>query len=228
MRLAVKSWLSKPISLANVVTRELWSRRSLKPSWTHLDIGSGHERPRDIFGSTSLYGIDVLTPTGETNEWVYVQGNLKEPLPFESNSFDSISAWDVLEHIPRQENEGFPFIQLMQEVHRTLRPGGLFIALTPAFPRPEAFQDPTHINFITKKTAEYFSSNDGIAKRLGYWTNEGYTILANDWFPRVEDLFRSGKTNPNFCVRVLLGYAVQLKLVRPSHILWVFEKPKQD
>jgi SAM-dependent methyltransferase len=58
------------------------------------------------------------------------------PLPFPTSTSDSISAYDFLEHIPKFaviNNQGqFPFINFMNEVHRVLKPNGIFYAITPA------------------------------------------------------------------------------------------------
>lgn len=48
------------------------------------------------------------------------------------------------------------FINLMSEIHRVLKPGGKLLSLTPAFPNVAAFTDPTHVNFITENTHQYF------------------------------------------------------------------------
>jgi SAM-dependent methyltransferase len=62
-----------------------------------------------------------------------------EPIPFESNFFDSVSAYDFLEHIPRQAIDyqamitRVPFLELMSEIHRVLKPNGRFFALTTAY-----------------------------------------------------------------------------------------------
>lgn len=55
-------------------------------------------------------------------------------LPYETNFFDSVSAYDVLEHIPRQAIDfqsgelKLPFINLMSEIWRILIPNGRFYA----------------------------------------------------------------------------------------------------
>lgn len=59
-------------------------------------------------------------------------------------------------------------MNLMDEVWRVLKPGGLFYAVTPAFPSPEAFQDPTHVNIITDKTHEYFCGEDAYGRNYGF------------------------------------------------------------
>lgn len=128
--------------------------------------------PRNPYGQSELYGIDI----GEyaTNENIRRANLAIDKIPFEDDFFDSVSAFDVLEHIPRQaidfskKETHFPFIALMQEVWRVSKPGGRLYALTPAYPAPEAFQDPTHVNFITAMTHTYFCGEDPHAARYGF------------------------------------------------------------
>ena len=82
-------------------------------------------------------------------------------MPFANDSFDYLTAYDLIEHIPRfseiSEN-GPPFIFFMNECFRVLKPGGIFLSMTPIYPYLGAFQDPTHNNIITADTFElYFS-----------------------------------------------------------------------
>ena len=49
-----------------------------------------------------------------------------------------------------------------------LEPGGRFYAVTPAFPHPEAFADPTHVNIITETTHEYFCGERPLGHMYGF------------------------------------------------------------
>ena len=139
----------------------------------HLDIGCG-TNPKNPYGHEEVFGIDMypeITQLGLN----FKQANLAvDRIPFEDNYFDSLSAFDLLEHIPRQSIDHatgkvyLPFIQLMSEIHRVLKNGGMFYALTPAYPGAEAFQDPTHVNFISEQTCRYFCGSTGYAKRYGF------------------------------------------------------------
>lgn len=137
----------------------------------HLDMGCG-PNPRNPNNCEELYGVDQH----RFNDPRIFQFNLGiDKLPFPDNFFDSISAFDVLEHIPRQSINHqskkiiFPFVDLMQEVWRVLKPNGQFIALTPGYPAKQTFQDPTHVNFITIDTHSYFCGNDKHADRYGFY-----------------------------------------------------------
>lgn len=141
----------------------------------HLDLGCG-SRARNPYRRERVVGCDIVELEQQENlsNFTFKQLDLtKRKLPFESSSFDSISAFDFIEHIPRQAYDAngdswSPFINLMNEIYRLLKPSGIFIASTPAYPRAEVFQDPTHVNFITEKTHEYFCGNNPYAARYGF------------------------------------------------------------
>ncbi len=63
-------------------------------------------------------------------------------LPFETSTIESIISHHCLEHI------GDGFIPLVDEVYRVLKPGGIFLAITPLFPSYAAVQDPDHKRYL--------------------------------------------------------------------------------
>lgn len=140
---------------------------------THLDLGCG-AKPRNPYGRARLAGIDIR-PLSASPVFDYRVGNLVlDPIPWADDSFGSVSAFDFLEHVPRllPTPDGratvFPFVRLMDEIWRVLAPGGLFYALTPAFPNAEAFVDPTHVNIIAQGTHEYFCGTYPPARMYGF------------------------------------------------------------
>jgi SAM-dependent methyltransferase len=139
----------------------------------HLDLGCGTV-PRNPYNKRALYGVD-LRQLESNIQFEFAAANLSfEPIPFPSNMFGSVSAFDFLEHIPRVLNGEqpqttcFPFIRLMDEIWRVLAPGGLFYALTPCYPSPLAFQDPTHVNIITDATHTYFCGENPLGRMYGF------------------------------------------------------------
>lgn len=126
-----------------------------KPISTSLDLGSG-PFPKNPFHCEEVFGVDIRacnTPNTIACDLA------SENLPFESNHFSAVTAFDLIEHIPRtasNENRRLPFLELMNEIYRVLEPGGIFFSQTPAFPFPEAFSDPTHVNIITEDTFPYY------------------------------------------------------------------------
>jgi SAM-dependent methyltransferase len=139
----------------------------------HLDLGCG-KFPRNPYNRAQLCGVDIrgLQPA---EGFEFRPANLAlEPIPYANNSFASVSAFDFIEHIPRLlatadgQQTFFPFVRLMDEVWRVLAPGGRFYALTPTYPNPEVFVDPTHVNIITEHTHEYFCGDNPLGRMYGF------------------------------------------------------------
>ena len=184
----------------------------------HLDIGCG-SNPRNPFHCSELYGVDVISQEGEG--FHYRQCNiLLEKLPFSDAMFDSVSCFDFLEHIPRVvvgvDRTRFPFVEFMNEVYRILKPGGIFYAITPYYPRPEAFVDPTHVNFITPNTHSYFTEPDYGASVYGF-TGKFRAL-------QVKKTKLSWESRPKKGLEAMLVtvyHAVSFR--KKSHLLWVFQ-----
>ena len=74
----------------------------------------------------------------------------QDGIPITDNSVDEARASHVMEHIPA----GQPRITVMNEVHRVLKPGGVFTIIGPligAYGTPiqtwHAWADPTHVSY---------------------------------------------------------------------------------
>ena len=137
-----------------------------------LDLGCG-PIPQNKFKANDIVGIDLV----ENKKENVIKCKLGyEKLPFDKDSFDYLTAYDLIEHIPRfseiSEN-GPPFIFFMNECYRVLKPGGIFLSMTPIYPYFAAFQDPTHNNIITVDTFKlYFSEKKyEIAHHYGITSN---------------------------------------------------------
>jgi SAM-dependent methyltransferase len=80
-------------------------------------------------GAAHVYGMDVswdaLAFSRGRGERGLAQGDLTA-LPFRSESFDLVTALDVVEHV---EDDG----KALHEICRILRPGGLFLMSVPAY-----------------------------------------------------------------------------------------------
>ncbi len=129
-----------------------------------LDLGCGG-KPRNPFQAGTLWGVDIVPGTQSQ----IVQADLtQDPIPFNDNSMEFITAFDFIEHIPRIlycPQRTFPFVQLMSEIYRCLKPGGYLFSHTPAYPYSPLFRDPTHVNYITEETfGIYFDTQHGYAK----------------------------------------------------------------
>jgi len=116
-----------------------------------LDLGCG-TKPRNPFDADRVFGIDIANVDLAN----IIQSDLSQSaIPFEDGSMDYITAFDFIEHVPRViylPNLRLPFVELMNEIHRVLKPGGILLAQTPVYPFAACFTDPTHVNPVTSET----------------------------------------------------------------------------
>ncbi len=131
-------------------------------------------------GTGSGYGIDYLAK--KTSEFItvdkfksdidfsgfsnvqFVQCNVP-PLPFENDSFDFVVSFQVIEHIPKDD-------EFVKETHRVLKKGGKFIVSTPNI-LTTLTRNPWHIREYTKEKLQrllmrYFSN----VEMLGIYGND--------------------------------------------------------
>lgn len=170
-----------------------YKRQTDSGSSLSLDLGCGG-RPRNPFDADVLNGVDIaidLPVSAKLNEIRKADLTL-EPIPYPSKHCDYVTAFDFIEHIPRQvtvfkeaRSEGqirsasrLPFVEIMNEIYRVLKPGGLFLSVTPAWPFPDAFKDPTHVNYITFDTfPKYFCG-----KNTGRYGFQGdFKLVRQGW-----------------------------------------------
>ncbi len=125
----------------------------------------------------------------------------------------------------------------MNEISRVLKPGGIFIAVTPAFPSSASFQDPTHINIISEETLSYFDEK-AWATELGYGYSGKLERLHQSWLRGSAPYL--GRTSINIKKEGFIGtrfgrYNHALKILnrimrlvtisKPYSLLWILRKP---
>ena len=149
------------------------------PGTRTLDLGCG-TAPRNPFRAEVVCGVDLRAD--EPRQIRYADLAI-EPIPFADASFDYLTAYDFIEHVPRvlyAPARRAPFVELMNEIDRVLKPGGVLLAVTPAFPFTRAFQDPTHVNIITEDTfPAYFCGPEPQARMYGF--RGGFALVRQGW-----------------------------------------------
>ncbi|MEO2207496.1 methyltransferase domain-containing protein [Paenibacillus pabuli] len=99
------------------------------PRGTLLDIGcsTGHFLAEAQFRYWSVQGIEISESAANEGRKKFglnvVTGEINDDI-FENESFDVVTAWDVLEHIPTPHS-------FMKNIKRVLKKDGLFVANTP-------------------------------------------------------------------------------------------------
>ena len=93
----------------------------------------------------------------------------------------------------------------------------MFLAITPAYPAKQAFQDPAHVNFITKRTAKYFSGKNPLGKIYGF---EGiFSLQVNKFVPN--NYFEMKFKNPFYEKLYLINSKMRKK---NTHLYWNLKK----
>jgi len=169
---SIQNWYQSNISNINGNAKRFTPTSS-------LDLGCG-TKINNIFESNYAFGIDIVE---STNPNIKVADLTTQGIPFDDNTFEYITASDFIEHIPRLiycPERKFSFVELMNEIYRVLKPSGIFLSITPAYPDPKAFQDPTHVNFITEETFSSYFCNDRLwAKMYGF--TGSFRLYSQKW-----------------------------------------------
>jgi SAM-dependent methyltransferase len=201
------------------------SPTSLSPTeGLHLDLGCG-TRPHNPYGKSRVYGVDIRPVSVPGTVEIKCANLSVETIPFDSDQFDSVSAFDFLEHIPRilssvdGKSTTNPFINLMNEVWRVLKPGGRFYALTPIYPSKAAFQDPTHVNIMTEDTHQYFTGAEPLGRMYGF--HGAFRVHQAEW--TIPELVQ---TRTTLTSRQEASRKRRQKRGALSYFLWDFEAEK--
>lgn len=124
------------MDLSKKAFRPDWSRIFLDTALEHtlsnlpiagskcLNVGCGTEgRYRELLSSYEVGGVGIADPQDKSMPWRYHRCNASR-LPFANAEFDLAVASESFEHIGNNA-------QAMQEVARTLKPGGWLVVTTP-------------------------------------------------------------------------------------------------
>ncbi|NJD08703.1 MAG: class I SAM-dependent methyltransferase [Methylococcaceae bacterium] len=145
-----------------------------------LDLGCG-PHPQNPYKADEVYGVDIRSGLGPT---IACADLAVEPIPFDSEMFDTVTAFHFMEHIPRViylPHRRLSFVELMNEIYRVLKIGGLFLSFTPALPDlAGTFEDPTHVNTITEGTFSWYFDDTHLRARAYGFTGK-FEIVDQQW-----------------------------------------------
>ncbi len=124
-----------------------------------LHIGAGHDLKQGWINHdvAPLPGIDTVH---DLNVF---------PWPWEDGSISEVYMKDVLEHLPNT-------IQVMEELHRVMEPGGKLYIAVPYWNSYEATTDPTHVAQFNEFTFEFFDPTHSRCKNRPYYSTARFEI----------------------------------------------------
>lgn len=146
-----------------------------------VDLGCGDGSWLDQHPATEAIGIDITeAPKRQRSDrnWTFLSADLDDGIGLEDGWADAVRANQVIEHIRNP-------IRFLNEVHRILRPDGVFVATTPNIryarhlaklallgegpmtsgdaARTEASWDDGHIHFFTARDLEWLAKATGFS-----------------------------------------------------------------
>jgi SAM-dependent methyltransferase len=124
-----------------------------------LDVGCGNNK---IPGAT---GIDLVAGTQAD----IVHDLNVTPWPLDSDRFDVVRLWSVLEHLR-------DVIAVVGEVYRVSRPGATVIIGVPHFSSVNAYSDPTHVHLFSASFMDYFIDGTELSRSFGFYSRARFRL----------------------------------------------------
>lgn len=164
----------------------------LPKNFSHTDLGCGNKKSKaTLFGYPNREANCGIDSTRINTKADLLCRLGLESLPLEDNSQDLITAYDVMEHIPKvclgTENEKpvyvYPTINLFNEIYRVLKPGGYFESIVPAVPNywNGVVRDPTHVSLYCIESFDYFCEGRFEALSKSYGLKQPFQKVIVHW-----------------------------------------------
>jgi len=117
-----------------------------------LLIGCGSTRERRLAVNGRREWTDLKTLDNNADHRPDYLHNLNHiPYPFESDTFEEVHGYEILEHLGRQ-GDYLSFFTQFSELWRILKPGGFLAATCPSYRSMWAWGDPSHTRVLTSGT----------------------------------------------------------------------------
>lgn len=129
-----------------------------------LDLGCGNGDFTEEIEKLgfNVIGADINPPKGKKYITMDIQ---HEIYPFNDNTFDIIFSKSVIEHLRNPE-------KMVDEVYRILKPGGIFICMTPSWKhsyREQFYIDHTHYTPFTRYSLKTICELSGFKSKCEYF-----------------------------------------------------------
>ena len=149
-------------------------RRRVLPHWTDYwpAIVASAQNRKVLYlgaGATPLPGAISVDINPRTSPDVICDLN-RFPWPFADDQFDGLVALSILEHLD-------DFFGVMAEIHRISKPGAISSILVPHFSSAAAFVDPTHKQFLSARSCDYFICGTELEKEYGFYVPYRFELL---------------------------------------------------
>ena len=119
--------------------------------------------------------------------------DLENDLPYANESIDFIYSDNVFEHIKN-------LLGLIKECHRVLKKGGVLALKVPYFKSRHSYVDPTHCNFFTLQSMDYYCA--------GTIFNKYYKFF-NEVFAELEIFIDPQEEKKGFLRKLVEKYALR-------------------
>lgn len=165
-----------------------------------LLLGCGNRREKVLWANEKRQWDHLVTLDRDPDCGANIIWDLEDkPWPVESNQFDEVHAYEILEHLGTQ-GDFRAFFDDFSEIHRTLKSGGLLFATCPAHGSVWLWGDPSHRRAISRESLTFLSQEE-YRRQVGV---TGMTDFRWYWKGDFELLFHNSTADTfAFCMRAI-------------------------
>lgn len=125
-----------------------------------LLVGCGNSRRKKLSVTEHADWQELVTIDHDPNCGADIQHDLDvTPWPIESNTFDEVHAYEVLEHLGRQ-GDYKSFFRHFAEIYRVLKDGGVLVATCPMWNDKWAWGDPSHTRIVSRQSIIFLDQTE--------------------------------------------------------------------